>query len=90
MNDAIKVFQLNDYDWWAARSLDEAKVDYLQMAGETEEEDTFEDAHELTDEEMERLKYTDENEQTRTFKEQLAMMIAVGAEFPGIFASTEY
>ena len=29
----IKVFQLNDHDFWAAENLDEAKSDYLWQTG---------------------------------------------------------
>jgi len=53
---------------------------------------------ELTEEDMDRLIFHDTEEDgdlapeggTRSFREQLAQMIAEGAEFPCFFATTEF
>ena len=91
----IKVFAMNDCDWMAAASLEEAveayKLDYL--GDENPDPEMIEDAHEVSAEAMHRLRFTDTEVQppvTRTFAEQLALEIAQGREFPCFFASTEY
>jgi hypothetical protein len=89
-----KIFQLNDCDWWVARSLDEAKADYEKQCG-PDDGWLYDDPHELTDADMDRLKMrdTDENEQPTgellTFREYLAQMVADGLSEPTMFASTE-
>jgi len=87
---AMKVFNMNDCDWFMARSLEEAIYEYkkyLKSQDMDDEPEYWEDAVELTEEEMDRLKYRDEDlPEAVTFREALAMR---GSE-PEFFASTEY
>lgn len=86
----IKVYALNDCDWWAASSLEEAIADWKAETGLTDDE--LDDPHELTDAEMDRYKLIDEDnsEKKETFREALNREIAEGANFPCFFATTEY
>jgi hypothetical protein len=93
----VKVFRLNDCDWYAGASIGECVADYVKTVGIAIEEAVDKDARELTDADMERLKFHDFEDEgesgkvvVRTFKEQLALLIERGVEFPTFFASTEY
>ncbi len=92
--DTMKVFQMNDCDWMAAATPEEAKAAYsLFNHLDIPEEEMLEFPRELTDEEMDRLRYVDtevQPESHRTFREQLQHMIETGETFPTFFASTEY
>ena len=90
----MKVFQMNDCDWMAGETLEECKAEYLSgfWHGATEE-DAFDDPRELTDAEMDKKIFVDneaEPEVRRTFREQLAHIIAKGETFPTFFASSEF
>jgi hypothetical protein len=89
----IKVFCMNDCDWMAGATLEECKAEYINNYGgdawDDADGDQFEDAHELSPEAMQRLKFTDEDGTRRSFQEQLDKMIAEDNEFPQFFASTE-
>ena len=87
----MKVFAMNDWDWWAAETLEEAKGAYWREMGiEDADEDFLDDAHELDEEEMNHFQFNDDDGTKRSFREQLKNMIASGAKFPAFFASTEY
>ena len=86
----MKVFAMNDCDWWAAETLEAAKAAYLKETGLEEADDPFDDPHELTPEEMDRLRFHSKDWAVRSFQEQLDWMIASGQDFPAFFASTEY
>jgi|GEM_PF-1246040 len=85
-----KVFRINDHEWWAGYGLgstvnaflDEGEKRYIAI----------DDPRELNEEEMNRLKYVDDNENgtEKTFKEALTEMINNKRRFPCFFASTEY
>lgn len=86
----FRVYRMNDSEWWMARSLDEAREAYHACYG-TDEHDTA-DARELTDEELDRLTFTDDEATprvTRTFREELARQSATATE-PDFFATTEW
>lgn len=93
MDHKVKVFQLNDCEWWAGHDLESVMADYVKETGVPPDE-AFEDPRELTDEEMEEgTHYGDPDhpeDPPRTFKEELQYMIDGGATFPCFFASTEY
>lgn len=84
----MKVFKMNDCDWVAAESLEQAKKFALDDPG-TE----IEDPRELTDADMLRLKHSGDDgveyDPPITFKEELERNIADGVEFPCIFATSE-
>ena len=90
----MKICEMNDCDWWIGESLEACKAAYIATTGDPESVD--DDAHELTDDELDRLMFADCDEDERptgvkrTFSEQLAVEIAAGGEFPRMFASTEY
>lgn len=89
----MKIFQLNDCDWWIGPSLEACKKGYTENYGDAD--GIQGDAHELDDEELNRLIFTDWDEDgrptgiKRTFREQLAVEVEKGGEFPRMFASTE-
>jgi len=90
----MKICQINDCDWWIGESLQACVEDYRDTVEDDPE--YTEDARELTEQELDTLKFTicDEDErptgEKRTFRQQLAVEIAEGGEFPRMFASTEY
>ncbi|HLO65306.1 MAG TPA: hypothetical protein VK165_20275 [Azonexus sp.] len=90
----MKIFQMNDCDWWIGESLAACTADIIEYTGDP---DCVEfDAHELTDHELDTLIFTDCDQDEvptgmkRTFREQLAIEIAAGGKFPRMFACTEY
>lgn len=89
----MKIFRLNEYDWYAAETLEEAIAGYKELTGVGD--DGVDDPWELDDEELDRLKFhfTDDNEQSTgvvmSFRDALAKRIADGEKFPYFFASTE-
>lgn len=90
----MKICQINDCDWWIGESLDACIGDYI--ANYCDADGVEEDAHELTDAELDSLIFTDVDSDEQptgikyTFREQLAIEIAAGGKFPRMFASTEY
>ena len=93
----MRVFRLNECDWWMARSLIEAKADYLATFGPMPEDEAFDDPRELSDADLDRLQFVDtdvdENPikgSRRSFREELQQRIEAGANWPQHFASTEY
>lgn len=85
---AIRVFQMDDCDWFAGGSLESCIAAACEYNGGDPSD--YSDAHELDDEAMDRLIYTDDDGARRTFREQLSAMISSGAQFPTLFATTEY
>ncbi|CAD6366716.1 hypothetical protein SHEWT2_01197 [Shewanella hafniensis] len=90
----IKIFAMNECDWWIGESLEECIADYINYTGDPE---GASEPEELTEASLERHTYLDVNEFDedgryieRTFKEQLAIEVAKGGNFPRFFASTEY
>jgi hypothetical protein len=90
-----RVFKMDDCDWWVAHTLAEAKASYQYETGVDDE--SVEDARELTDEELDRLRFVDTDEaghpvkETRcTFREELARRVSAGLSKPELFACTEY
>lgn len=90
---ALFIYQVSEYEWIAALSLDDAKAYAMSYSG-LEYDDVVNDdlAHELTDEEMDRMIfYDEENNVNRTFREHLAVLLTDGwgAEAPFVFAISE-
>ena len=90
----MKIFSMNDCDWVAAETLEEAKAAYLEHTYITnstnDEHDAFDDPGEITEIQYDKLLFHDEDGKVRSFREQLQHMIAAGEKFPTFFASTEY
>jgi hypothetical protein len=59
---SFKVYRMNECDWWLARNIDEAIADYIAMSCSDAEEARMmtEEARELTEEELDSLKFFDE------------------------------
>lgn len=87
----IKVFRLNDCDWWADLSLEDAIKNYLNETG-VSTEDGIEGPYELSDEEMKTLIHSGEEGAgpCMSFIDRLILDIEIGARFPCLFATTEY
>jgi hypothetical protein len=96
----IKVFAMNDCDWYAGETLEQAEqamaenlsydsVEALRADG------IVEDPAELTSSDMDCLMYAEDTEDGApgevqiTFRARLDEMIAAGENFPCFFASTE-
>ena len=93
----MKIFKLNDCDWYAAEDMESAIQQIMHDTGNTREDCVDYSAHELTDEEMDRLRFMDDREgdpesagTSRSFREQLALMVERGETFPCPFATTEF
>lgn len=93
----LRVFRLNDCDWWAARTLEEAKADYQKCCGPMADEEAFDEPRELTDAELDRLKFHDRDDADRiirktirTFREELRQQAHADSITPRMFACTEY
>jgi hypothetical protein len=96
----MKIYRLNDLEWWMANSLEEAIQTAIKETGAAREDIFTEDGspEPLTDEQLDRLQFVDTNPESgdpsaelgkRSFREQLARELAAGAG-PGIFASSEW
>ena len=86
----IKVYRLNEYDWVAAESMEEAIEWYCRTTGVARSEATDEDVRELDEREMERTVFTLEDGDQISFAEQLERCLDAEREAPFLFASTEY
>ena len=97
----ILIFAVNDCEWWAAASAEDAIGAALSSWGYTREAATAEGliddpCEPLGDDDLERLIFNDDSEMPegemvkRTFREQLAILVAGGQKFPCMFASTEF
>jgi hypothetical protein len=86
----IKVYQLNEFEWWAAATLADAITDWKKWTGLTDDE--LDAPRELTAEEMRDLVYVevDDNMRRSSFAEELQARVDAGLEFPQPFATTEY
>ena len=99
------VYRMNDYEWWLARTLEEAKADAARCWGYTleqaEAEEMFDEPHELDAGELDRLTFVDDTQLPegalvrRSFREELEMRVASlrekGGEMrPERFAVTDW
>ena len=89
-----KVYEMNEFDWWADFSPEEAKINYYNHIDIHDDDES--EPIELTIEQMSILKYTADvfdssnKIQIISFQDQLDLMIKNGEKFPCFFASTEY
>ncbi|HSC06124.1 MAG TPA: hypothetical protein VLD59_04800 [Steroidobacteraceae bacterium] len=86
----IKVFRMDDMEWWAGESLAACVAEGRRQCGDDCYPDDPSEQHELSDEAMQRLKFMDEDGSTRTFAEELARRIAAGEAFPQQFAAEDW
>ena len=86
----MKVFRINDYEWYMANTLEEAIKLAMDLTGLPADEAAEDDAHEECEAEMNRMKFVDDDGVTRrTFAAELQRRIEAGLP-TGPFASTEY
>lgn len=86
----MKLFKLNEYEWWAAETLEEAKQACLKETG-LDESEAFEDPYELDGTELDTLMFTDDEgpeKRVIPFRQALNELIARGQNFPCIFATS--
>ena len=87
----MKIFRLNDYEWYASETMEEAISFCMEFCNIGREEAYDESvAHELTKEEMEKYTYQEDDGITRTFSQELQLMIDSGVRFPCFFAGTDF
>lgn len=84
----MKVFKLNDCDWYMAETLEDAVKLVCNDTGLPPDEAADEPSEE-TPERMARLNFVDHDGSERTFAEELQRRVAAGKK-PGMFASTEF
>lgn len=93
----VKVWRINDYEWWAAESFNELVGAYTRETGLTYEE-AFEEPRQITNEEMDRLSYYVQDGEFKgvkegniTFRQALGLMLDRGCgPEPFCFAGTEW
>lgn len=87
----IKIFQMDDCEYWMAPSEDEAKKEYMAQYGEDQLDES--QVKELNDEAMDGLFYIEDwggpDERKISFREALALRVAEGCRTE-CFASNEY
>lgn len=100
----MKIYQMNDCEWWMAESEEDAIRDIALHYGSgygTDKVELVRDGYlnedcprELTNEEMDRLRFVDEmgnpESPKRSFREELRCRIEAGVTKPEMFASTEF
>lgn len=87
----MKVFKLNDYEFFMAETLEQAIAECAKDYGMPEDELT-DNPFELSDKDLDEYIFKDDindaNSSQRTFKEELQRRIAAGSG-PQVFAVTE-
>lgn len=84
----MKVFRINDYEWYMAPTLQEAIQKSISDTRLPEDEAT-DDPREITEEALNDLIFVDNDGNKRTFAEELQRRVALGRQTE-IFASSEY
>lgn len=88
----IKVFKVNDCDWVAASTPEEA-LECLKTITDVEGDEV---AEELSDDDMNEFEFHSEEKDEHgdsikiPFRQQLNKMVAAGEKFPTFFASSEW
>lgn len=82
----LKVYKMNDCDWWMDTDLEAAKKHYLEFV--CDNEDSLDNPRELTESELDTLIFKpDEDDRPEcTFREWMSIL----DQKPQFFASTEY
>lgn len=90
----MKIFQIDDMEWWIGPDADSVRAAVQDETGMSDED--LEDFQEVSDEDLDRLKFTDTDEdehpigKPRTFREQLAIEAVAGGKFPRLFAAESF
>lgn len=83
-----KVFKLNEFEWYAAPSLAAAVAAWKKETGC--DDDALDEPRELTEKEMDTIKFHSDDEGILTFREELRLQRQRTGEYTGFFATTEY
>jgi hypothetical protein len=88
----IKVFKMNDCDYYAGETLKDCVEECARDSGESVHDILEEPVEELTLDELNDLTFIEDDEPEKfcSFRQHLDELIVEGAVFPRIFASTEY
>lgn len=91
----MKVYAMNDFvEWYTAPTLPEAKAaaaaDCEYTVDEAEAEGLFDQAHELSDAELDRLRFIDDDGSTWSFREELERRASAGTLETGFFAANDH
>lgn len=86
----IRVFRMDDMEWWAGESLAVCVAEGRRQCGDKCYPNDPSEQYELSDEAMQRMEFSDEDGTTRTFAEELKRRIAAGDNFPQQFAAEDY
>lgn len=81
----MKIFEMNDGDYWIGESLEACKADYLQNYDAVAKDPT-----EAADELLDTLVFDGIESVETTFREMLAVEVAAGGRFPRVFATENY
>ncbi len=91
----MKIFAITDVEWFIGATLEDCIKEFQEnYAGHDPE--LVAGAREVTEEELDTLLFTDSDEnerptgEKRTFREQLAIEIANGGDFPRLFGTSEW
>ena len=84
MDVEIKVYQINECDWIAAKD-EKSAIEFGSTITDIDEE-----IKELSHDELVKFTFTDEDGRERSFLDQLKSLVDSGVIFPVFFASTEY
>jgi hypothetical protein len=91
MSNPIRIFKLDDYDWWAGESLAACIDEARRQCGAGSYCDAEDEGRELTADEMQAPVCLDDPQGgARTFAELLEREIADGTHFPCLIASAEW
>ena len=86
--ETIKIFMVDEYDWYAAETEEDAikkAMEELEL-----EKDDFDRNTEVSEEKMNNLIFLEEDEPRKTFRKKLNEMIVAGEKFPCFFATSEH
>lgn len=97
-DETVKIFRVNDYEWWAGVDLESVKATYKEHTGiDPDSDEGFDNPREVGDEGMRKLIFIEDvynegrhREEKRSFREELDRLISVNQKFPCYFAGTEY
>jgi predicted translin family RNA/ssDNA-binding protein len=86
----IKVFQLDEGDWYAAETGEEAIKLAMELTGESRK--YYYDSYqgEVSSGQMQKLIFHEEDGTKKTFAEKLEEMVKSVEKFPCFFATSEY
>jgi hypothetical protein len=88
----IKVFRVNDYEWWAGTNLESIRAAYKGHTGiDPDSDEGFDSPREISEAGMSKVVIRDDGPEKfeQTFRQYLDEMIALNQTFPCFFAGTE-